>query len=145
MRKTGRKRKPAESRRTTLLALLIFGLIFGGVVIFVIRPTTGTPSQAVSAPAGPSEGQVLYETYCAACHGPGGEAGVVPDAPALNADGELWYLSDEELLGMVRHGNDLMPAMGADFTDEQVVALLTYIKGWWTPRQRAIQIGDIGE
>lgn len=142
---TNRRRQAPASQGRTIAMILTFGLIFVAVVIFVIRPTIGTPSQAGTIPATSTDGQVLYTTYCAACHGAGGEAGVVKDAPALNADGDLWHLSDEELLQMMRHGSEAMPAMGADFTDEQASALLAYIKGWWTPKQRAVQIGDIGE
>ncbi|MCG3209676.1 MAG: Cytochrome c6 [Anaerolineae bacterium] len=139
-----RRRQVSESKGRTIAMLLTFGLIFVGVVVFVIRPTVGTPSQAGADPV-TNKGKVLYDAYCAACHGANGEAGVVPNSPALNADGEMWHRSDEELLAQMRHGGENMPAMAADFTDEQVTALLTYIKGWWTPKQRAVQIGDIGE
>ena len=145
MSRAGRKRQPSESRRTTLMALLTFGFIFVVVVIFVIRPTTGVPSQANEGPAAGADGQLLFETYCAACHGVNGEAGVVPNALPLNADGETWRLSDEEIIQMIRVGNEQMPAMGSDFTDEQVESVVGHIKSWWTPEQRAIQTGDIGE
>jgi mono/diheme cytochrome c family protein len=143
MSKSGRKRQPAASSRTTLFMFLTIGLIFVAVVVFVIRPTTGTPSQAALSTS--NDGQMLFDAYCSACHGLTGEAEVVPNAPALNADGEMWHLSDDELLALIRHGGEDMPAMGEDFTDEQVEALLAHIKSWWTPKQRAVQIGDIGE
>ena len=137
MGKIGRKQQPKESRKTALVALFTFAMIFGAVVVFVIRPTAGTPSQAENDPADSVDGQVLYDSFCAACHGKNGEAGVVPDAPSLNAGGEVWRLSDDEIVQLIRNGNEKMPAMGSDFTDEQVEAVLSHIKGWWTPEQRS--------
>lgn len=144
MSTTGRKRQPTESRRTMLFALLTFGILLVLVVVFVIRPTAGVPSQANDGPATSTDGQVLYDAYCAACHGQDGEA-VIPDARILNANGETWLLSDDEIEQMIRNGSELMPAMGSDFSDEQVEAVITYIKAWWTPEQRAGQEGSIGE
>lgn len=144
MNNTGRKRQPTESRRTVLLALLTFGILLVLVVVFVIRPTAGVPSQANDGPANSTDGQVLFEAYCAACHGKDGQP-VVPDARILNANGETWRLSNDEIGQMIRNGSQLMPAMGADFSDEQVDAVITYIKAWWTPDQRAEQPGSVRE
>lgn len=142
MNRSGRKRQPTESRRTMLFAMLTFGILLVMVVLFVIRPTTGVPSQANDGPAHSTDGQVLFEAYCSACHGKNGEA-VVPDARILNANGETWRLSDDEIKQMIANGSQLMPAMGADFTDEQMDAVVVYIKAWWTPKQRAEQPGAV--
>ncbi len=144
MSKTGRKRQPTESKRTTLLAILTFAVVAVLVLIFVIRPTAGVPSQANDGPAHSTDGQVLFEAYCAACHGKNGEA-VVPDARVLNASGETWRLSDDEIKQMIQQGSEKMPAMGADFTDEQTAAVVDYIKAWWTPEQRSAQPAPAGE
>lgn len=135
---SGRSRKPAESKKTTIAALATFGLIFVAAVIFVIRPTADSSSQAVAE----TDGKVIFETYCAACHGDHGQSGIVPEAPALNADGPAPQLTDAEIAQMMRQGSQLMPAMGADFSDEQVAAVTSFIKNLWTPEQRAAQPGQ---
>ena len=135
---SGRTRKPAENKKTTVAALATFGLIFVAVVVFVIRPTADTASQAEAE----TDGKVLFETYCAACHGEQGQSGIVPEAPALNADGPAPQLTDAEIAQMMHQGSELMPAMGADFTDEQVAAVTSFIKSLWTPEQRAAQPGQ---
>ena len=38
-----------------------------------------------------------------------------------------------------------MPAVGAEWSDEEVDAVVSYIKAWWTPQQRTAQAGTLGE
>ena len=94
---------------------------------------------AVSFPSGiteamAQEGQQLYGTVCAACHGPGG--GGTPAAPALN-DAEWLNLSGayDEIVNVIHTGvmnpveyPGVMPALGGgNFDDEQVRAIAAYV------------------
>lgn len=40
---------------------------------------------------------------------------------------------------MIRNGGFTMPAIGPDWSDEEITAVIAYIKEWWTPQQRASQ------
>ena len=69
--------------------------------------------------------------------------GTLP-APPLNGDGHTWHHGDGLLYRIVREGGKMqedpvllpnfksaMPAFGAQLSHEEIVAVLTYIKGWW--------------
>ena len=104
-----------------------------------------------------NEGQLLYEQYCAACHGASGQ-GQFPDAPNMpdatgrygapphNPDGHTWHHDDGLLLRYVRDGGMgdpdsfyPMPAFGSQLTDQQIVSIIGYIKTLWTDEQRMVQ------
>ncbi len=104
-----------------------------------------------------AEGQALYSLHCAPCHGVNGEGQVpdnplVPDetglypAPPHNENGHTWHHDDYLLFRIVRDGGlgqpDLfyeMPAFGAQLNEDQILAILAYIKTLWTDEQRARQ------
>lgn len=48
-------------------------------------------------------------------------------------------LSDAQIAGFIRNGVGQMPAVGAGWTDEEIDAVLSYIKQWWEPEQLAAQ------
>ena len=67
-------------------------------------------------------GQEEWEGVCAKCHGPNGEGGIGPRIAGSPT------LTDVEDLGtLVRNGRGEMPAVGADWSDEQVAALVDYL------------------
>jgi mono/diheme cytochrome c family protein len=106
-----------------------------------------------------AEGKLLYETYCAHCHGytGGGEPGEpnpnVPDelgfmlVPRHDSFGHTWLHPDPLLIAVIKSGsmNPLfrqpMPAFNALLNDEQINNILDYIKLWWTDEQREHQVG----
>lgn len=123
-------------------------LLAGGLVLF-----NGSTAQASKAQV--ALGKQVYVENCAGCHGPNGE-GEVPDAPLKpNADGlfpapphdstgHTWHHSDaliREIIeeGRVDDGFKPMPAFGDVLTQEQIDAVMVYIKTWWTPEQIEIQ------
>jgi len=64
-----------------------------------------------------------WEGVCAKCHGLGGEGGIAP----LIAGSPI--LTDPEALAeLVRNGRGEMPAVGSDWTDEQIQALVAYLR-----------------
>ena len=116
----------------------------------LIDPDDGT---AVAA------GEALYATHCAACHGAGLEGqpdwrqrradGRMP-APPHDASGHTWHHPDEMLFGMVKEGfmtgryappgyQSDMPAYAGVLSDEEILAVLAYIKSTWPERVRAHQ------
>lgn len=87
------------------------------------------------------QGRDLCQANCSACHGAEGngyaQAGTA--APALNGDEHAWHHPDSQIAGFIRHGVGQMPAVGPDWTNEDIDATLSYIKPWWEPEQLAYQ------
>ena len=99
-----------------------------------------------------AQGEALYAQYCAACHGINGEG--QPDWKIPNEDGSFkppphdvnghtWHHDDDLLLEIVTQGSDFpqsqMPTFGNQLTNDEVQAILEYIKSWWGPEERAFQ------
>lgn len=80
-----------------------------------------------------TQGHELWGTNCAACHGTNGEGG---SAPALNSQEFLTSVSDDQIHGIIAGGipGTPMPAWlndyGGPLTDEQISALVTYLRSW---------------
>lgn len=97
------------------------------------------------------QGRAIYANNCAACHGESLQGqpnwrermpnGKLP-APPHDKTGHTWHHPDAMLVDMVRNGlvpgrtappgyvSD-MPAYGDILTDEEIVAVLAYIKSSW--------------
>jgi mono/diheme cytochrome c family protein len=94
-------------------------------------------------------GRQLYDASCASCHGgaTGGEISDIP--PPHNAEGHTWHHSDCLLADIVRDGPaprpgtgedfPAMPAFGDELGDDDIAAILAYLKTWWTEEQREFQ------
>ena len=72
------------------------------------------------------------------------DSGLNP-VPALDATGHAWKHPDQLLLRVIQEGiqnplNNFQMAGYSDMmTDEEMMAILAYIKLWWTDEQRAFQ------
>lgn len=107
-------------------------------------------------PALGEDGRVLYVEHCASCHGAQLEGqpnwmqrkpdGRLP-APPHDASGHTWHHSDRQLFQIVRDGlaaiapgyaTDMKPFAGV-LSDDEIRAVLDYIKSTWPARQREIQ------
>ena len=127
-------------------------------------PTTDTaaPSDSTGLPdwrpvvAGDTDhpGREVYMVHCASCHGSRGEG--QPDWKIANEDGSLpapphdstghtWHHTDAELLRIITEGGVIympesnMPGYADILEDEEVHAVLGYIKTLWGPREAAFQ------
>ena len=113
------------------------------------------PTDAASV----ARGEGLYREHCASCHvadlavqpnwrvrGPDGKL----PAPPHDTSGHTWHHPDAMLFGMVKEGfqsgryappgyRSDMPGYGDRLTDEEIVAVLAYIKSTWPEAQRAHQ------
>jgi mono/diheme cytochrome c family protein len=101
-------------------------------------------------------GEQQYSLVCAHCHGYDGQgqlAESIPQTeslgmhivPAHNADSHVYQHPDQLLIRVIKQGvqNPLdhfpMPAFEGALTDEQINAIIAYMKTWWTDEQRAYQ------
>ena len=99
-------------------------------------------------------GKTVYAANCAACHGANleGQAnwrerlanGRLP-APPHDKTGHTWHHPDRLLIDMVKNGlvpgrtappgyESDMPAYAGILTDEEIIAVIAYIKSTWPPK-----------
>ncbi|MFO6463433.1 cytochrome c [uncultured Jannaschia sp.] len=101
-------------------------------------------------------GAQVYAAECAACHGTDlegqpdwrvrGADGLLP-APPHDETGHTWHHSGDDLFRIVKLGlptligdpdyATAMPAYGGVLTDDEIVAVLSYIKSTWPAEIRA--------
>lgn len=104
-----------------------------------------------------AQGQTLYGVRCASCHGKNLEGqpnwktplpnGRIP-APPHDKSGHTWHHADKALAGVTKLGLKLfagdnyesdMPAFGTILSDQEIEAIMTYIKSTWPERERNYQ------
>jgi len=98
-----------------------------------------------------AQGRVLYQQNCASCHGNTleGEANwrtpkadLTMPAPPHDDTGHTWHHTDEVLFNLTKFGlakylnqpdyKSNMPAYGNVLTDEEIKAVLSFIKSNWS-------------
>jgi mono/diheme cytochrome c family protein len=76
-------------------------------------------------------GEALFHERCIGCHGPDGRAqtemGKKAGAADLTSD-VVQRQGDSELATIVKDGKGKMPAAGKSLSDEEIHALITYIR-----------------
>ncbi|MEX2624240.1 MAG: cytochrome c [Acidimicrobiia bacterium] len=107
----------------------------------------GTADEAVL-----ERGGDLYQQNCAQCHGTDlsgdpdwktpNEDGSYPPPPH-DSSGHTWHHPDRILLEIIRDGSDFpqsrMPAFGDRLDDDDIEAILEFIKSNWGPQEREYQ------
>ncbi|MGH3111805.1 MAG: cytochrome c oxidase subunit II [Gaiellaceae bacterium] len=68
-------------------------------------------------------GEEVWEGVCAKCHGIAGEGGIAP-----RIAGSPTLTDREALEELVRNGRRLMPPVGSEWTDDQIDALVDYLR-----------------
>ena len=89
-------------------------------------------------------GESIYAATCVGCHGGPDGSGGNSAAGTHGPTGHTWHHPDGQLRDFVRRGKPSpgtvpMPAFGDSLDDNEVDAVLAYIKIWWTEEQRASQ------
>ncbi len=126
------QRNPAQ-----IIALAALGIGFLLVIGLVILSQIDgqAPTEVAASDEMLTLGQEVYANTCAACHGENGEGYGIPQAPALNETEHAWHHPDGQIQEIINTGGKVMPALGDQLTDEQIVAVIRYIQTWWTPDQ----------
>jgi mono/diheme cytochrome c family protein len=144
------------------IIVLLFLLLYWGMVYFdqhggwfspeVYAPYRSAAELAMYQPptGGPdvSRGKAIYENLCGLCHGNDGMGNPAQAPPFANSE---WALGSPNrmiripLAGLVgpvqvagKEWNLAMPAMGAALPDEDLAAVLTYIRQSWGNKASAV-------
>lgn len=139
--------------------------ILSAALLFLTGTIVAALMRAGTSPANPDDahqvarGKAVYHQNCASCHGARlqGQAnwqtkrpnGRMP-APPHDASGHTWHHPDVILFGMTKYGvvpgkyappgyQSDMPAYANTLTDEEIWAVLAYIKSSWPPAMRKAQ------
>jgi S-disulfanyl-L-cysteine oxidoreductase SoxD len=133
------------------------------LAILLLRPEAGNEAEYGLFRPGDAElvlvGEALYRDHCAACHGAELE-GETPDWQTRDADGYLpgpphdetghtWHHPDRLLFDITKYGVEQaanlpdypsrMPAFEGVLEDEEIVAILSFIKSRWPDHIRQYQ------
>jgi mono/diheme cytochrome c family protein len=124
--------RPKQDNNTPLIVSLI---LIGGVVLsmFWLGDRVRNP-EVVATP-----GERLYNQYCAACHGTGGEGNASLNSPALNSTGTITEYTDGQLQRAILTGGEIMPAHEQFVTTTEAGEIVRHIQTWWTAEQLAEQ------
>jgi S-disulfanyl-L-cysteine oxidoreductase SoxD len=158
------KRRSDEALSPSVRNKIGLGLLAGtfvfliGAIIFAKLGQSRTAADPDN-PQQVARGKTVYDRDCAACHGARLEGqpnwqGKLPSgrmpAPPHDASGHTWHHPDNILFGITKHGlvpgkyappgyQSDMPAFGGQLTDEDIWAVLAYIKSAWPKEIRAAQ------
>jgi cytochrome c5 len=109
-----------------VLLLVFFVVALGGV--FVGKSMGGQPYNI-----GPRSARELYAKNCASCHGKDGQAKTFKAkfSHARNLTDPEWQgrVSDERIFNSVMNGKGKMPAFGKKLSEQEINALVTYVRG----------------
>lgn len=92
---------------------------------YPIRPTDGLVST----------GQPLYAQNCASCHGDADIPPLLASAPPHTDSGHTWHHADRLLVEWILDGVPLattMPEWRGQLTEKEVIAIVAYIKTFWS-------------
>jgi mono/diheme cytochrome c family protein len=116
-------------------------------------PAATTPPAAGTAIQASADGEKVYTSNCASCHGPAG-AGVPGAFPPLAGNkailGSDKYVSDVLLYGLQgqinasgQNYNGVMPAWAATLSDAEIAAVLTHIRSTWGNSAPAVKADTV--
>lgn len=145
------------SKRWIALGLPSLAVIAAGVSLAWWWPKPATPRIDPDNAAQVARGQAVYAAQCASCHGADLQGqpnwrerqanGRLP-APPHDESGHSWHHPDNVLFAITKYGiaayappdyESDMPAFEGVLTDEEIAAVLAYIKSRWPPEVRARQ------
>jgi mono/diheme cytochrome c family protein len=147
------------TRRVALwTGAVLVAVVAAGFVAYRLFPTAPARALAADDAEVVALGARVYQAHCASCHGARlegqpnwrerGPDGRLP-APPHDESGHTWHHPDEVLFRITKHGvasvvnmkdyASAMPVYDGVLTDEEIVAVLSWIKAQWPPAARERQ------
>lgn len=119
----------------TLFSLLIrpsvVVLLVGTSLIGVSQAVGGRLQRSPVSPVKAKEAKRLFKQKCAKCHGQAGAGnnyGQIIGATNLTDPEWQQRVDDQRIINSIKHGRGQMPASGEKLTDEQITALMLYVR-----------------
>ncbi|MDH3286618.1 MAG: c-type cytochrome [Betaproteobacteria bacterium] len=151
-------RVPAFRQKLGIAVMSAALLFLAGAIVLALLKDGESPADPDNAEQ-VARGKPLYDKYCAACHGARLEGQVnwrlkLPNgrmpAPPHDASGHTWHHPDAILFGITKHGpvpgkyappnsQSDMPGFEKTLSDQDIWAVLAYIKSSWPPDIRETQ------
>lgn len=145
---------PVWTRSGIAFVAVVSAILLAGAALLWWPRGAGQPGADPDNPAQTARGRNVYDSRCASCHGAALQGqpnwqqrkpdGKLP-APPHDASGHTWHHPDAQLFGIVKNGvgpyapagyQSDMPAFGQVLSDEEIWAVLAYIKSQWPPEIR---------
>ena len=150
--------KATIGNRTGIIAVAGGVAVLAALALLLLRG----PADAAGVALRPDDatvvalGERVYAENCAACHGAAlegqpdwrtrGSDGLMP-APPHDPSGHTWHHDDAMLFALTKHGlagvmgadapDSAMPAYDGVLSDEEILAVLSFIKSTWPADVRA--------
>ena len=135
-------------------SLILVGLIAGAYYLYAKKLETPSLLQPQNT-AIVANGKTIYRSNCASCHGAQLEgqpnwrtpnSDLTMPAPPHNKRGHTWHHNDQILFDLTKYGlgkivkqtdfKTNMPAYDEQLSDQQIIAVLSYIKSTWPEEVR---------
>lgn len=123
-RKKGESMLPAKTRNTATYTPTILPVVVSIVLLLAASALRAAPGPDKSATAG------TFRTKCVMCHGPDGAGSAVGksmNVPDLRSS-VVQNATDADLAQIISNGKGGMPAFKSSISDDQVHALVTYVR-----------------
>lgn len=133
---------PAAGGRRGRMALYLPALLALGLLLAACGGEPPPPTAPPPTVDPTALGQQTFAKWCVPCHGADGQGFInALNAPALNAGGDAYRLSDTQILAAIIDGGaasgGAMAPLGNALTDDEETAVLRYLHTLWSDDQRA--------
>jgi cytochrome c6 len=111
----------------TLIKLTVTVL---AAVTIIVGLMFSTQPQMINAAA--DDAVTLFKTKCAVCHGVDGSGGTAQGKALKVRDlrsAEVQKMTDAQMTEVISKGKNKMPALGKNFSQDQIKQLVAYIRG----------------
>ena len=136
-------------KKSSVIASIVAVAAVAGIGVWYVSGPAATGGADAGNPQQVALGKRVYAEQCASCHGARLEGqpdwrsrnpdGTLP-APPHDASGHTWHHPDGQLFDVTRRGGQAsappgfvsaMPGFGAALKDDQIWAVLAFIKSRW--------------
>jgi len=88
------------------------------------------------------QGEQVFESNCASCHGQNGQGQV---GPALSGNEFVTQQDPSDVIDTVLHGRSQMPAFEDQLSDEEIAAVISFIRNSWDNSASNVSPDQIGQ
>lgn len=125
---------PAARSLVSLPLPTVGAQVTPGPIVALVIPPTPTPTPTLAPDGGSNEelvqrGEAVYTENCATCHQSNGQG--QDDYPALAGNAFVTAQDPTAIIQTVRNGRGAMPAFGDTLSNQEIAAVISYIRNSW--------------